>query len=93
MFSCRISEHSLRLALQLPYALARDAEFLAEVGERRRLLAVQAVTADEEAALPLRDSLDRLHEAVCLELPHHLAGYAGPPLVLDKITEFRAILI
>jgi hypothetical protein len=45
MFSCRISEHSLRLALQLPYALARDAEFLAEVGERRRLLAVQAVTA------------------------------------------------
>ena len=34
----------------------------------RRLLAVQAVTADEDAALPLRDSLDRLHEAVCLEL-------------------------
>jgi hypothetical protein len=30
---------------------------------------------------------------VCLELPHHLAGYAGLPLVLDKITEFRAILI
>jgi hypothetical protein len=29
MFSCRISEHSLRLALQLPYALARDAEFRA----------------------------------------------------------------
>jgi hypothetical protein len=92
MFSF-ISEHSLGLALQLPDTLARDAEFLAESGERRRILTVEAVTADEDATLALRESLDGLQEAVRLELPHHLAGYSGLPLVLYEITEFRAILL
>src|SRR3712207_9066246 len=54
-----IPEHNFGLALHLPDALARDPEFLAEVGEGRGFLAVQAVTADEDAALALREPFDR----------------------------------
>jgi hypothetical protein len=41
-----IPERLLGLALQLPNPLARDRKLLAQVGERGRLLAVQAVAAD-----------------------------------------------
>ena len=86
-------QHSLGLALQLPYALARDTEFLAEVGERRRFLAVQAVTADEDTARALREPFDRLQKAARLKFPHHYAGHPGLAFVLDEVTEFRAILL
>jgi hypothetical protein len=88
-----IPEHTFGLAPQLPDTLARDAEFLAKVGERRRLLTVQAVTADEEATLALREPFDGLQKAAPLELPHHFAGYPGLAFVLNKVTEFRAILL
>src|SRR5947209_4232624 len=68
-----IPERALGLALQLPDPLAGDRKLLAQVSECGWLLAVQAVAANQDAALALGETLDGLHEAASLQLPHHLA--------------------
>src|SRR5918995_5917110 len=49
-----ILECSLGLALQLPDPLARDLKLLAQIGEGGRLLAVQAVAADQGGGVGAR---------------------------------------
>src|SRR5687768_1731928 len=88
-----VPECSLGLALELPDPLAGHLELLAQVGERGRLLTVQAVATNEDAALALGEPLDGLHKAACLQLPHHLGVYSRLALVLDEIAELRAALV
>jgi hypothetical protein len=53
-----IPERSLGLALELPDPLAGDRKLLAQISEGSWFLAVQAVAADEDAALALGEQLD-----------------------------------
>src|SRR5829696_6782339 len=85
-----IPEYPLGLALELPDPLAGDRKLLAQISEGSWLLAIKAVAADEDATLALGESLDGLHKATRLQLPHHLADHPRLALVLEKIAHLRA---
>ncbi len=51
------SKAKLRLTLELAYPLAGDAEFGTQLGEGRRLSAVQSVPAYQDASLTIRHLL------------------------------------
>ena len=46
-----VLEHLLRLALQLPYPLARHLQLAAELGQRRRLPMVETVAAYQDVPI------------------------------------------
>src|SRR5215212_8738867 len=78
-----ILEHPLRLALDLPDPLARDLELLAELGEGRGLLAVEAVPPNQDAPMALGEPLYGCPKLGALHLAHHLPRCIGGPLVPD----------
>src|SRR5918995_5159143 len=48
-----VGEHALGLALELPDPLARDAELVAELGQRRDVAVVEAVPAEQHVLMAL----------------------------------------
>src|SRR4051794_1618972 len=88
-----IPECPLSLALHLPDPLVRDRKLLTKVGECGWLLAVQPVAADEDAALTLGELLDGIHKVIRLQLSQHFTSHIRLTLVLEEITELRAVLL
>src|SRR5215208_5336300 len=81
-----VLEHPLRLALDLPDPLARDLKLLAELGEGRGLLPVEAVPPNQDAPMALGEPLYGRLEAFGLHISHHLTGRIRGPLILEELT-------
>src|SRR5512132_4461908 len=73
-----------RLGLDLPYALARQAEPAADLLERLRLFVDKAVAEDQHLALALREDCERFSE--CLAAQRDLDLLVGQrPVAGDEI--------
>src|ERR687889_2509055 len=84
-------QHALGLALHLTDALARDAELVAELRQRRRLPVAEAVALDEHVAMALGQALYGLGEPFQLHLAQDLPGHLGGPLVLHELAYLRGL--
>src|ERR1051326_4215637 len=76
----QVREPAQRLELDLADALAREAQPLADLLERLRLLVDQAVAEYEHLALPVRERLEREHQRLAAQgdLDVLFRGGGGP---------------
>src|SRR3712207_4984737 len=79
------SEHALGLALELPYALARDAELVGELGEGGGVAVAQAVAPHQHVAVALGQPPDGLLQGAHLHLAYDGARHLRGPLVLYEL--------
>jgi hypothetical protein len=81
------SKAALRVALELAYSLAADAEFVAEFDQGRWLPGVQPVPAHQDVPLTGRHLIYRLPESCVLHILDHRLGHLRSLLVLDELAE------
>src|SRR3954469_4395760 len=82
-----------RLVLDLPDPLAGDAEDAADLVERPRLLAVQAVAQLQHAPLPLAQHPERTHERLVAERLVRDLVRQRRRLVVEEVAELRLLLV
>src|SRR5215210_734973 len=87
------TEHTLGLALQLPDALAGDAELFAELGEGRGVTVSEPVAAYQDVPVTLGESLDGLLQGAHFHLPDDRPSNLGGALVLDQLSQLGAVAV
>src|SRR5579862_1532030 len=88
----QVRKAAQRLELDLPDSLAREAEPLADLLERLRLLVDEAVAEDEHLPLALRQRAEREHERLAAQ--RDLDPVLGQRVVAgDEVAERRVVLL
>src|SRR4051794_12786903 len=82
-----------RLVLDLPDPLAGDAEDAADLIERSRLLAVQAVAQLQHAPFPLAEHAERAHKRLVAECLVRDLVRQRRRLVVEEVPELRLLLV